>query len=130
MVAVDKSLSNCVKGIFNPFFYFFDQQREMREENLRFMQYCAMNREEGEEREKNLEQLVNDEVEKKWKQTMEQYKLEREARKQLMGNVMQTRQQQVEERSKFTDIIEKAFLHAYSAAGLIQNIFCQNNKKL
>ena len=37
----------------------------MREENLRFMQYCAMNRKEEEEREKELERLVNDEVEKK-----------------------------------------------------------------
>lgn len=83
-------------------FLFSDQQREMREENLRFMQYCAMNRKEVEEREKDLERMVNDEVEKRWKHTMEQYKLEREARKQLMANVMQTRQQQVEERSKFT----------------------------
>jgi len=73
----------------------------MREENLRFMQYCAMNRKEEEEREKELERVVNDEVEKKWAQTMEQYRLEREARKQLMANVMKTRQQQTEERSKF-----------------------------
>lgn len=72
----------------------------MREENLRFMQYCAMNRKEEEEREKELERLVNEEVEKKWAQTMQQYKLERDARKKLLANVMKTREQQTEERSE------------------------------
>lgn len=73
----------------------------MREENLRFMQYCAMNRKEEEEREKELERLVNDEVEKKWAQTIKQYQLERDARKKLLANVMKTREQQTEERSKW-----------------------------
>ena len=73
----------------------------MREENLRFMKYCAMNRKDEEEREKELERMVNDEVEKKWARTMEQYRLEREARKQLLANVMKSRQQQTEERSRF-----------------------------
>ena len=72
----------------------------MREENLRFMQYCAMNRKEEEEREKELERLVNNEVEKKWAQTIEQHRLERQARKQLLANVMKTREQQIDERSK------------------------------
>ena len=74
----------------------------MREENLRFMKYCEMNRKEEEDREKDLERIVNEEVEKKWAHTMEQYKLEREARKQLLANVMKTRQEQIEERSKLT----------------------------
>lgn len=38
----------------------------MCEENLCFMQYCVMNRKEDEEREKELERIVNEEVEKKW----------------------------------------------------------------
>jgi len=73
----------------------------MREENLRFMQYCAMNRKEEEEREKELERLVNDEVEKKWAQTIKQYQFEKDARKKLLANVMKTREQQIEERSKW-----------------------------
>lgn len=72
----------------------------MREENLRFMQYCAMNRKEEQERERELERLVNEEVEKKWAHTMKQYRLERDARQKLLGNVMKTRQEQIEERSK------------------------------
>lgn len=76
------------------------RKREMREENLRFMKYCEMNRKEEEDREKDLERIVNEEVEKKWAHTMEQYKLEREARKQLLANVMKTRQEQIEERNR------------------------------
>ena len=64
------------------------------------MQYCAMNRKEEEERERELERLVNEEVEKKWAHTMKQYRLERDARQKLLANVMKTRQEQIEERSK------------------------------
>lgn len=76
------------------------RKREMREENLRFMKYCAMNRKEEEDREADLERMVNEEVEKKWAHTIEQYKLEREARKQLLANVMTTRQEQIEQRNR------------------------------
>lgn len=76
----------------------------MREENLRFMQYCAMNRKEDEEREKELERIVNEEVEKKWAQTIKQYKMERDARQKLLANVMKSREQQIEERSKLGKI--------------------------
>ena len=82
------------------FYWFYFEQREMREENLRFMQYCAMNRKEEEDREKELERIVNEEVEKKWTQTIKQYKMERDARQKLLANVMKSREQQIEERSK------------------------------
>ena len=59
-----------------------------------------MNRKEEEERERELERLVNEEVEKKWAHTMKQYRLERDARQKLLANVMKTRQEQIEERSK------------------------------
>lgn len=76
------------------------RKRELREENLRFMQYCKTNRQEQADREKQVERLVNDEVEKQWARKMEQYRLEREARKRLMDNVLKTREEQIEERSK------------------------------
>lgn len=76
----------------------------MREENLRFMQYCAMNRKEEEDREKELERVVNEEVEKKWAQTIQQYKLERAARQKLLANVMKSREQQMEDRSKLDNL--------------------------
>lgn len=86
----------------------------MREENLRFMQYCAMNRKEEQERERELERLVNEEVEKKWAHTMKQYKLERDARQKLLGNVMKTRHEQIEERSK----LNLNFIPLYYNAGV------------
>ena len=76
------------------------RKRELREENVRFMQYCKTNRQEQGEREKQVERLVNEEVEKQWARKMEQYRLERVARKRLMDNVLKTREQQIEERSK------------------------------
>ncbi|XP_031565537.1 cilia- and flagella-associated protein 53-like [Actinia tenebrosa] len=87
-----------------------DKQRkkELREENLRFMQYCALNRKEEEEREKALENHVNAEVEKQWAKKMEQYRKERAARKRLMENVMKTRQEQMEERKRIANALKDA----------------------
>lgn len=74
------------------------------------MQYCAMNRKEEEERERELERLVNEEVEKKWAHTMKQYRLERDARQKLLANVMKTRQEQIEERSKLNFELHSSLL--------------------
>ena len=74
------------------------------------MQYCAMNRREEEERERELERLVNEEVEKKWAHTMKQYRLERDARQKLLANVMKTRQEQIEERSKLNFELHSSLL--------------------
>lgn len=84
------------------------RKREMREENLRFMQYCAMNRKEEEDREKELERIVNEEVEKKWAQTIKQYKMERDARQKLLANVMKSREQQIEERKRLAEEEQEA----------------------
>lgn len=77
------------------------RKKELREENLRFMKYCDMNRKEEQDKEKALEAYVNAEVEKQWAKRMQQYKMEREARKRLMDQVMKTRQEQIDERSKY-----------------------------
>jgi len=76
------------------------KKRELREENLRFMEYCNKTRQEKEEREKLLEKLVNEEVEKQWAKKMQQYRMEREARRRLMNNVIMSREQQIEERKQ------------------------------
>ena len=82
------------------------RKRELREENLRFMAYCRTNRQEQADREKLLEKLVNEEVEKQWAKKMEQYRKEREARRRLMDNVLKSREQQIEERSKLIGIVQ------------------------
>ena len=82
------------------------RKRELREENLRFMAYCKTNRQEQADREKLLEKLVNEEVEKQWAKKMEQYRKEREARRRLMDNVLKSREQQIEERSELIGIVQ------------------------
>ena len=79
-----------------------DVQRksDLREENLRFMAYVAKNRKDEQEREKKLEEMICEEVEVKWQKDLAKYRLEREARKKLLENVLDTRRQQIEEKSK------------------------------
>lgn len=80
-----------------------DVQRksDLREENLRFMAYVAQNRKDEQEREKKLEEMINEEVEVKWQKDLAKYRLEREARKMLLENVLDTRRQQIELKSKY-----------------------------
>ena len=49
---------------------------------------------------------MNEEVEKQWAKKMEQYRKEREARRRLMDNVLKSREQQIEERSKLIGIVQ------------------------
>ena len=79
-----------------------DVQRksDLREENLRFMAYVAKNRKDEQEREKKLEEMIHEEMEVKWQKDLAKYRLEREARKKLLENVLDTRRQQIEEKSK------------------------------
>ena len=80
-----------------------DVQRksDLREENLRFMAYVAKNRKVEQEREKKLEEMIHEEVEVKWQKDLAKYRLEREARKKLLESVLDTRQQQIGEKSKY-----------------------------
>ena len=79
-----------------------DVQRksDLREENLKFMAYVAKNRKDEQEREKKLEEMIHEEMEVKWQKDLAKYRLEREARKKLLENVLDTRRQQIEEKSK------------------------------
>ena len=70
----------------------------MREEMQRFMHYVDKTRRADEQREKDVENLINEEVEKQWQKKDARKRLEREARKALMQNVMDTRERQRKER--------------------------------
>lgn len=52
-------------------------------------------------KEKELERLVNEEVEKMWQKRLHQWQLERQARKKLLQDVMAGRAVQIRERCKF-----------------------------
>jgi hypothetical protein len=54
--------------------------------------------EEEKVKERELEKLVNEEVEKMWQKRLNQWQLERQARKKLLQDVMAGRAVQIQER--------------------------------
>ena len=65
-----------------------------------YREYLAEQAREEERREKELDTLVNAEVEKNWAKRLEQWRKEREARRKLMQDVLDTRKKQIEEKCK------------------------------
>jgi hypothetical protein len=84
-----------------------DVQRksDLREENLRFMAYVSQNRKDEQEKENKLEELIHEEVEVKWQKDLAKYRLEREARKKLLQTVLDTRREQIGEKSKLMLVV-------------------------
>jgi hypothetical protein len=84
-----------------------DVQRksDLREENLRFMAYVSQNRKDEQVKEKKLEELIHEEVEVKWQKDLAKYRLEREARKKLLQTVLDTRREQIGEKSKLMFVV-------------------------
>ena len=70
----------------------------MREEMQRFMHYVDKTRHDEMEREKQIEYMINEAVNEQWKKKDERKKMEKQARKILMDNVLQTRQVQIKDR--------------------------------
>ena len=63
-----------------------------------YREYLAKQKKDEEEREKELDSLIQEEVEKQWARRIEQWKQEKAARKKLMQDVLDTRKKQVEEK--------------------------------
>lgn len=51
-------------------------------------------------REAEMEAIINEEVEKNWRKRMAQWKLEKEARKKMLAEVMAERKRQIQQRCK------------------------------
>ena len=75
-------------------------QRELCEEYARYNAYLQQMKKEEEEEERQLDKIIDTEVEKQWQKRLAQWRLEREARKQLLDNVLATRQKQVQDKRK------------------------------
>jgi len=73
---------------------------QKRDEMQRFMHYVEKTRKEQEEEDRKLEDLVNKEVQKKWREKDARVKMEKEARKVLLENVLKTREEQIKERGE------------------------------
>ena len=60
--------------------------------------YLQEQAEEEARREKELDDIVNAEVEKQWSKRADQWKREAQARKKLLQDVLDTRKQQIQEK--------------------------------
>jgi len=86
----------------NGFLSCFTNQNQMKEEVARYRKYLEEQAQKEREREKAFEAIVIAELEKQWRVRVEQWKKEREARRKLMQEVMETRKKQIQEQSKYT----------------------------
>ena len=78
----------------------FCSQNELKEEMIHYRQYLADQAKEEERREKELDALIDSEVKAQWQKRLEQWKKEKEARKKLMQDVLDTRKKQIQEKCK------------------------------
>lgn len=76
-------------------------QQELFKEQQAYRAHLAQQLEEEKEREKEVDKLLKEERAKVWAKKAEQTRLEKEAREQLLKNVLDTRQLQIEEKSKW-----------------------------
>ena len=79
------------------------RKKEMREEMLQYRKHLEAVRKEEERREKELDEILNSEVEKMWQKRIQQWRKEREARNKLMSDVLKSREKQIKERCKCID---------------------------
>ena len=68
----------------------------------RYREYLSEQAREEERRERELDTLVNTEVEKQWAKRLEQWRKEREARRKLMKDVLDTRKKQIQEKCELS----------------------------
>ena len=80
-------------------------QNELREEMRIYREHLAEQAREEERREREVDALVNSEVEKQWGKRLEQWRKEREARKKLMQDVLNERKKQIEEKCEFNSLV-------------------------
>lgn len=74
------------------------RKRELNKEMHIYREYLDKQKKEEEEREKELDALIQGEVEKQWARRIEQWRQEKAARKKLMQDVLNTRKKQIEEK--------------------------------
>ena len=70
-------------------------QVELNEENNRYRAYLAHMKKMEAERERELDQMCNEEVQRLWQQKLEKWQAERKQRKKLLAEVMEGRRKQV-----------------------------------
>lgn len=74
------------------------RKRELREEDRRYRTYLKQMKETERQRELELERVCDAEVEKMWDKKVKQWRLEKDARRKLMEDVMESRRHQLMEK--------------------------------
>lgn len=74
------------------------RKKELREEDRRYRENLRQLLEEEKAKERELEKLIQMEVERMWQKRLDAWRTEREARKKLLRDVLAIRAQQVQER--------------------------------
>nr|KAF6329707.1 cilia and flagella associated protein 53 [Myotis myotis] len=101
-----------------------DKNKQTREDRIKeqkiYRQYLAQQREEENAQEKELDRILEEEKAKQWAEKDKQLKLEKEARKQLVNEVMCTRKLQVQEKlqRKARELEERALEQEHIQEGL------------
>ena len=73
-------------------------QVELREEDQKYRTYLQRLKADEEQREKEIDKLCDVEVENMWQRKIAQWRVERQARKKLLEQVMDGRRRQVEDK--------------------------------
>lgn len=80
------------------------RQIELREEDRRYREYLARMVAEEKQKEKELEQLIQHEVEAAWQKRIDQWRTERLIRRKLLDEVIAARNQQIQERCEWSPL--------------------------
>ncbi|XP_053909647.1 cilia- and flagella-associated protein 53 [Cuculus canorus] len=76
------------------------RKQELMKEQQTYLAYLAQQLEEEKQREKEVDKVFSEDIEKVWAKKAEQMRLEEEGRRLLMKDVLTTRQMQIEEKLK------------------------------
>lgn len=75
-------------------------QQELLKEQQMYLAHLAQQLEEEKQQQREVDKLLDEEMAKVWAKKAKQLSLEKEARKKLLKDVLNTRQEQIEEKCK------------------------------
>ena len=79
----------------------------MLEEQKRYREYLKAQYEEEKRKEKELDLIIEEDIERQFQKRLNEWKLQKQARKKLLESVLQERRLQIEEKSKHVLILKK-----------------------
>lgn len=79
----------------------------MLEEQKRYREYLKAQYEEEKRKEKELDLIIEEDIERQFQKRLNEWKLQKQARKKLLEIVLQERRLQIEEKSKHILILIK-----------------------